>query len=279
MEVASRYRLLPAEGGSAPRVGFELAAYDRTRPLVIDPVLVYSTYLGGSGFDAGNSLAVDPAGNAYVTGETASRDFPRERHFGPQVSADVFIAKLDPSGSQLLYSTVLGGAYSDSGSSIAVDRQGEAYMTGQTFSSDFPFGTGRPAGSPPPPPVPVLQYGGGFVVKLDASGSAIVFARILHAADEPSVGTDIAVDSQGRAFVIETSGFEHRTSLLVLESNGAVASFSAGLSTGCPDPIGPDFLTVLAVDPADNLYLAGYTNQHNAFASKLTSAGALVYAT
>jgi hypothetical protein len=279
VEIPSRYRLLPAETSGVPRVGFELAAYDHTRTLVIDPVLVYSTYLGGSGFDAGNSIAIDAAGNAYVTGETSSQSFPQALHFGPQKPPDAFVAKLDPSGSHLLYSTVFGGAYYDTGLSIAVDPHGEAYVTGQTFSSDFPYGTGRPAGAPPPPPVPILEYGRGFVAKLGASGSSIVFSWILFDSDEPTLGTDIAVDSQGHAFVIMTSGFAHHTFLAAFNPDGT-DYYNSGppLSTGCPGGSGPDFLTALAVDAADNLYLAGYTNLFEAFASKQTSSGALVYA-
>jgi Beta-propeller repeat len=125
------------------QVSFAVAAYDTSRPLVIDPVLVYSTYLGGNAGDVGdqgNGIAVDNRGNAYVTGFTGSTDFPTVNAVQPAFGggADAFMAKLTRSGSQLLYSTYLGGSGFELGSGIAVDNRGNAYVTGQTNSTDFP---------------------------------------------------------------------------------------------------------------------------------------------
>src|SRR5215203_6343235 len=102
------------------QVGFQVGAYDHARPLIIDPVLVYSTYLGGSGFDQGYAIAVDSLGNAYVTGQTAAIDFPTtagafQTNYG---GGDAFVAKLDPAGTSLVYSTYLASA---GGNGIAVD--------------------------------------------------------------------------------------------------------------------------------------------------------------
>ena len=142
-------------------VGFALGDYDTSLPLVIDPILVYSTYLGGSGNDDSSSTntTVDGAGNAYVLGVTGSTDFPTAG-LPFQVAfagggLDLFVAKLDPSGSALVYSTFLGGDGLDFGIAIAIDAAGNAYLTGQTRSADFPttltsFGT-RSAGSPATP--------------------------------------------------------------------------------------------------------------------------------
>jgi hypothetical protein len=277
VEIASRYRLLPADTPGVPRVSFELAAYDHTRTLVIDPVLVYSTYLGGSGFDTGNSIAIDAAGNAYVTGETGSPDFPQARHFGRTVLPDVFIAKLDPSGSQLLYSTIFGGAYYDTGLSIAVDRQGEAYVTGRTFSGDFPYSPGRPAGAPPPPPVTLLDHGEAFIAKLDASGSSLVFAELLDVSP-PSIGSDIAVDSQGRAFVIGRADQEQYSFLEAFQPDGSRFGFGRFLPPACPEGGTPDHYTAIAVDAADNVYVAGYDYRYS-FVTKRTASGSDVYDT
>src|SRR5205807_2241996 len=198
-------------------VGFHVAAYDRSRPLVLDPVLAYSTYLGGSGWDTGYAIAVDAAGNAYVTGETLSSDFPTANALqpamargsstaavfpkldaagaahvtgetwssdfptaqalqptkaGPSATADAFIAKLDASGTALLYSTYLGGSNGNWGNGIAVDAAGNAYVTGLTGSTDFPtVNAVQPA------------FGGGssdaFVAKLDPTGSALVYSTYL----------------------------------------------------------------------------------------------------
>ncbi len=133
-EIAAHYSIT-----NTNRVGFELAKYDATRPLYIDP-LIYSTYLGGSGYESGSGIAVDSGGNAYVTGNTYSPDFPvtsgafQTTRMGDN---DVFVTKFNPTGSALVYSTYLGGSgYADGGgdiaAGIAVDGSGNAYVIGTT---------------------------------------------------------------------------------------------------------------------------------------------------
>src|SRR5215207_1776608 len=118
-------------------IGFQLGDYDRSRPLVIDPVLVYSTYLGGNGFDQGNAIAVDSAGNAYVTGEASTPNFPTTP--GAFQTApygfDTFVTKLNATGSALVYSARFGGNFDDFGRAIALDTAGNAYITGWTVCS------------------------------------------------------------------------------------------------------------------------------------------------
>src|SRR5215218_404032 len=128
-EVSVRYLLKPRG-----QVSFQVGNYDKTQPLVIDPVLVYSTFLGGTGQDQGNSIAVDASGNAYIAGQTASAAFPTS---SPLQAAnggltDAFVAKLNATGSALIYSTFLGGSSSDVARSIAIDNAGNAYVTGRT---------------------------------------------------------------------------------------------------------------------------------------------------
>ena len=127
---------------------FRVAAYDLARPLVIDPVLVYSTYLGGSRADWGADIAVDAAGNAYVVGTTMSTDFPLRGPSweGGDASNDVFVTKLNAAGSDLVYSvhfggsiTCVGGFPDNYGSGIAVDAAGAAYVTGSTNAYNFPM--------------------------------------------------------------------------------------------------------------------------------------------
>jgi hypothetical protein len=168
-EVASRYRLLARN-----QVGFEVGAYDATLPLVIDPILVYSTYLGGNGEDISNGIALDPSGNAYVTGYTASTNFPtlNPRQAVKSGGNDAFVTKLNSAGNTLVYSTYLGGSGNDQGKAIAVDSSGNAYVSGFTSSTNFPIqGTLRPT------------YGGGtfdaFVFKLNASGSTLAYSAYL----------------------------------------------------------------------------------------------------
>src|SRR5437879_4297575 len=119
------------------QVSFEVAAYDATKPLIIDPVLAYSTYLGGSNSDGGSGIAVDAAGNAYVTGNANSTNFPTTTgafRNGLVGFADAFVTKLDPTGSTLLYSTYLGGSNFNDATGIAVDAAGNAYDTGGIYS-------------------------------------------------------------------------------------------------------------------------------------------------
>src|SRR5204863_7571998 len=130
-------------------IGFEVGGYDTSRPLVIDPAIVYSTYLGGSGSDGGDDLVLDSAGNAYLVGSPLSADFPTttgafDTTFNGGGDAlgrpyEVCVTKLDATGSTLLYSTYLGGSHgADFSGALAVDATGRAYVGGYTFSDDFP---------------------------------------------------------------------------------------------------------------------------------------------
>jgi Beta-propeller repeat len=122
------------------QIRFQMSSYDKAKPLVIDPVLSYSTYLGGSDEDFGLGMATDNEGNAYITGETLATDFPLSSPLqgGNRGDFDVFVSKLDPSGTRLVYSTYLGGFGDEHGLSVAVDSEGNAYVTGQTFRRIFP---------------------------------------------------------------------------------------------------------------------------------------------
>lgn len=211
----------------AHEVGFQVAAYDPTKPLVIDPVLSYSTYLGGGGNNAGGDSAagivVDSAGNAYIIGTTGSPDFPTtpgafqttgpapcSSNLGCAQSLDVFVTKLNPQGSALVYSSFLGGTYLNYGSGIAVDSSGNAYVTGRTCSSDFPTTAGA---------FQTMFRGdvtrgvaNAFIAKVDPTGSSLVYSTYLggtggaksnvggtcYLGDQ---GTSIAVDPNGDAYV------------------------------------------------------------------------------
>ena len=134
-----------------PHVAFQVSSYDASQPLVIDPVLSWATYLGGSGDDVGYEIAVDPAGNAYVTGYTVG-GFPGtagsliQSTYGGGLfyGSDAFVTKLNAAGTALVYSTYLGGSGDDIGIGITVDPAGNAYVTGQTSSSNFPGTAGSP---------------------------------------------------------------------------------------------------------------------------------------
>ncbi len=175
-------------------VGFQVAPYDTTRALVIDPVLSYSTYLGGSDFDVGLGIAVDFMDNTYVTGFTCSTNFPTANAFQATLggSCDVFVTKLNPAGSALLYSTYLGGSGFDAGLGITVDRFGNAYVAGDTDSSDFPTAN----------PVQATLGGGcdAFVTKLNRTGSALLYSTYLGGSGL-DFARGITVDRFGNAYV------------------------------------------------------------------------------
>jgi hypothetical protein len=179
------------------RVGFRLGEYDRTKPLVIDP-LAYSTFLGGSIDEEGYGIAIDSAGNVYVTGYTESTDFPTTSgtydttHNG---FYDVFVTKLNATGSSLLYSTFIGGNDFDFGYGIAVDSSGNAFVTGETFDSttDYPTTTGA---------YDTTHNGSNdvFVTKLNAAGSGLLYSTFIGGSGGDG-GYGIAIDSSGNAFV------------------------------------------------------------------------------
>ena len=188
--VESRFRL--AANGA---LGFELGAYDHSLPLVIDPVLSYSTLLGGSGFDSATAIAVDSSGSAYVAGFTDSYDFPT---LGPSQSYnaggnDAFVAKLNATGNGLVYCTYIGGSGDDRAYGIAVDSSGNAYVTGSTTSLNFPVRYALQS-----------RLGGSrnaFVVKLSPAGNMMLYSTYLGGSGA-DYGYGIAVDGSGNAYVV-----------------------------------------------------------------------------
>ncbi|MCA1624115.1 MAG: SBBP repeat-containing protein, partial [Acidobacteria bacterium] len=184
-------------------VGFEIGEYDRTKTLVIDPTvmfssLAYSTFLGGGGSDPGNAIAVDSLGNAYVTGQTDSTTFPTVAggfDRTPNGGFDAFATKLNATGSALTYSTFLGGSDADEGRGIAVDSTGNAYLTGFTDdgATDYPTTAGA---------FDTTHNGNtdAFATKLNTTGSALIYSTFLGGSSH-DFGLGIAVDSAGNAYL------------------------------------------------------------------------------
>jgi len=193
-EVAAGFRL-DDEG----QVSFVLGDYDPGQPLVIDPVLSYSSYLGASGGSAGEAIAVDDAGNIYVTGATGSNNFPTASAMQSifQGSNDVFLTKLSPDGAQIIFSTFLGSRGHDIAFGMALDAAGNIYLTGSTSSPDFPTLNAAQkvyAGG-------ITGTGGDvFVTKLNPAGSAILYSTFLGGTDD-EIARSIAVDSAGSAYI------------------------------------------------------------------------------
>jgi beta-propeller repeat-containing protein len=210
-------------------VMFRIGAYDRSRTLIIDPAVSYLTYLGGSGTDAGNGIAV-AGGEAYVAGSTGSANFPAPGGIAPKLGAggvgagtDVFVTKLTTAGA-FVYSTYLGGSGSDHGRGVAV-AAGAAYVTGNTSSSDFPTAGGAPGGKIGTGALGAL--GDAFVTKLNAAGTALDYSVYLGGTGDDQ-GNGIAVDSgSGLAFV---TGSTTSTDFPVACIGGGCTPFQSSLS-------------------------------------------------
>ena len=264
--VEGSYRLLGND-----RVGFIVGAYDPTRTLVIDPVLIVSTYLGGDYIDGGFDVALDKGGNIYVTGLTRSADFPVfegavRSPRGP--SFDVFVAKLNPSATALEYGAVIGGLGTDRGSAITVDEAGNAYVCGTTFASDFPVTANALQ----------KEFAGGtldaFLFKLNADATALDYSSYLGGSS-PDEGHDIALDSEGAVYVVGTTvSDDFRTTagalrttkrgnfrdgyVVKLGSSGESLLFATYLGGE-----GHDEALAVAVDSTGNAHVTGFTSSED----------------
>jgi hypothetical protein len=269
--------------------------------------LVYSTYIGGSGVDVGRGIAVDGSGNAYVTGYTNSTNYPvtpgafQTRNGG---GADVFVTKLNATGTALVYSTYIGGSGDDVGRGIAVDGSGNAYVTGGTYSTDYDVTPGT---------FQTTKEGGAdvFVTKLNATGTALVYSTYIGGSSE-DVGTAIAVDGSGYAYVtgytnstdydVTPGAFQTTRPITIpldadvfvtkLNATGTALIYSTYLRGN-----NWDYGNAIAVDGSGYAYVTGSTNSTNypvtpgafqmrngggwdVFVTKLNATGtALVYST
>jgi hypothetical protein len=180
-------------------VRIHLGAYDRSQPLIIDPVLAYSTYLGGTLNQFLSGIAVDTSGSAYVTGSTSSTDFPTTTgvlQTSPKNSTDTaFVTKLNASGTGLVYSTLIGGsgAQGDSASAIAVDSLGDAYIVGTSSSTDFPTTSATAYQT-------VNKGGGGFFAELAPTGASLMYSTYLSGSGKDRLQA-VAVDVAGNAYI------------------------------------------------------------------------------
>jgi Beta-propeller repeat len=303
-QVDGARRIIPASYlvKEKKQIAFQIADYDRSKPLVIDPTLAFSTFLGGNGNDRVNGIAVDAAGDIYLTGDTSSTNFPVTPGAFDTVKTnldtDVFVTKMNAAGTALIYSTYFGGGGSmDSGRDIAIDAAGNAYISGASDSSDLPTTPGAfrstPVGS---------DETDGFAMKLNATGTALVYSTFLG----PIIAGSIAVDSAGNAFITGQANGDYPT------TPGAFQTTSAGSSEAFVTKLnatgtaliystflggsGFDSASDIAIDAAGNAYVTGtaqagfpvtpgafqttFGGVNDAFVTKLNATGtALIYST
>ena len=269
-------------------VGFRLGSYDRSKPLVIDPVLAYSTYLGGSGYDAANAVAVDTAGNVYVGGTTGSTDFPvttgAYKNTNPEAgtgTSSAFIAKLNPAGTALVYSTYLGGTNGSSGNggdslaALAVDGSGNAYAAGSTASGNFPVTQG--AFQTRNLAFPATDA---FIVKLNPTGTALVYSTLLGGSGRSYDGIQLgdsaaglAVDASGNAYIagqVSSTNFPVTAGAFQTANHAASPYENYNAFVSKQNPAGTalvystnlggsefDYASAVAVDSSGNAYVTG----------------------
>lgn len=266
--VAGSYVLLGQQ-----KVGFTIAAYEASVPLVIDPIVSYSTYLGGSSSDYGRAIAADSTGNVYVTGDTSSTNFPTKNAFDSTLNAkDAFVTKLKltaTGSASLVYSTYLGGSGTDIGYGIAVDKFGNAYVTGYTTSSNFPLQNA----------FDVTKSGyDAFVTKLNATGSSLLYSTYLGGSTGSGneYGYGIVVEQSGNAYV---AGYTNSNDFPTKNAyrNTRVGSSDAFVTKLNPAAVGSasliystylggtsnDYGYGIAADSNGNAYVTGSTRSTN----------------
>jgi hypothetical protein len=243
--VKCAYSVLPSG-----EVRFAVGAYDHGRPLIIDPILSYSTFLGGTGMDTANAIAVDSTGAAYITGHTEGFTFPVAG--GPLFGQPAFVAKLSPSGSSLIYCTYVGGSGQSSGNGIAVDAAGNAFIAGTTSSADFPGGG---------------YHGGGDAFAMALGSTGILAYAVAIGGTGLDRGNGIAIDAVGAAYVtgdtqstgLATAGAYqtvlkgHMDGFVTKVSPAGAVAYTTYLGSS-----GDDSSTAIAVDASGNAYVTGW---------------------
>lgn len=290
-EVAGNYVLLGEQ-----EVGFAVGEYDRSLPLVIDPVVSYSTYLGGlSNVDYARAIAVDLRGNVYVTGYTGSTDFPKKNAFDSTLfNIDVFVTKFNTNAigsASLVYSTYLGGSNNEEGYAIAVDRSGNAYVTGKTLSDNFPTQSAL-QNTLQNPIDPRTNARDVFVTKLNAAGNSLLYSTYLggNSNDE---GNGIAVDRFGNAYVTgktESTNFptknayqsdKTQSDVFVTKLNTNTSGSASLIYSTYLGGNSVDYANAIDVDLRGNVYVTGVTESTDfptkyPFDSSLSSTDAFV---
>jgi hypothetical protein len=270
-EIPVRYRV------HGQKVGFALGKYNRHLKLLIDPVLTYSTYLGGSSGDTAYSVAVNAAGNAFVTGTTASTNFPTNpigQNFnstggstntnGLAGTANVFVTEFNPAGNGVVFSTFLGGSGVDIPAQIVLDAAGDIFLVGSTTSNNYPTTSG----------VFQTAYGGiqdAFLTEMKPDGGALILSTYIGGT-QADFGAAVALDSSGDAFVVgstQSTDFPTKNPLQL----GIAGLYDAFITEVSPTGAlvystylggsSSDYGTGIAVDSTGDVYVSGYTYSTN----------------
>lgn len=267
VEIAGRY-----EKRAANRIGFEIAAnYDPSRPLIIDPVLNYSTHLGDTDDETGFSVKVDAQGFTYVAGTTQSSQFPttagsaQPGFGGPE--DDVFVAKLNPIGTSLVFSTFLGSNVNDRGRGVAVGPDGSVYVVGETRSVEFPTTNGAWQ----------EEYArgerDGFLSKISPDGSRLVYSTFIGSGDQ-DWANDVVVDSLGQAYITggtRSSQFPTTSLAAQTQFGGDTDAFVVKVNAAGSGPVFSTFLgggnvdegLAITIDSFSTIYVTGFTRSNS----------------
>jgi len=291
---------------AAHRAGFQIGEYDKSKPLIIDPVLTYSEIFGGNAGTAATSIAVDSHGNSYVTGNIASPGFFTSNSFQTNLNGSInaFVTKFDTNGA-VVYSTYLGGSAADYGQGIAVDTNGDAFVTGFTSSTDFPMAHALQSTN-------AGAYDA-FVSELNPAGNGLIYSTYLGGSSYDAANS-IALDTNGNAILTgytestnfplahaaqKTNGGETDVFVTKLNTNGSALVYSTFLGGSQTENVEDYFnepFGSVAVDLAGNAYVTGLTYSTNfpvtnafqgvmsnfyrtAFVAMYTPSGALVRST
>jgi hypothetical protein len=292
-EIAGGYKILDAH-----TVAFAVGNHDRNLPLVIDPILSYSTYFGGTAGNTAAAVAVDTNGSVYVAGSTLSANLAttngvfQTNYAGGTFTGDAFVAKFSNNGSNLVYCTYLGGSQDDFASGLALDKAGDVFLTGSTDSPNFPTNNAlypKILGHAYSSRSGTFYDSNAFVTELNTNGSRLIYSTYLGGSGNipfgtGDTGTGIAVDSAGDAYV---TGFTSSTNFPVTNSvvyqlagttntllNRLAGSFNAFLAKIGPggSPLiystylggtNTDEATGVAVDGANCAYVTGFTDSTN----------------
>ncbi|MFZ0805263.1 MAG: SBBP repeat-containing protein [Candidatus Sulfotelmatobacter sp.] len=302
-EIAGGGYIIRQLGNSGTQISFELPRYDHSQPLVIDPVVAFSTFLGAGG--GPEAMTLDSTGNIYMVGATGSTTLPVTSNAFQKNQAgegDLFMMKLNNNGSQVIYLTYLGGSAAEFAGGIAIDSAGNAYVTGQTYSTDFPLSH------------PFQSQNSGasaFVSKLSPDGSSLIYSTYLGGSPAVSSGNGIVLDSSDEAIIV---GYTYDTNFPTVNAfqpqhaaddgntDAFLTKFAAdGASLIFSTYLGGtegDLAAGLASDPAGNIYVTGPTSSSdfpttagayqatyvsgpftNSFVSEFGPSGSIVYST